>query len=200
MIAMWFAWHGGWSWGPRLLLPGIIPAIAAIGPWLSTATRRRGAELLFAAGLLVSFPALIVSTQAQQVEVRSPPPWTHFLDTQPLASPSVQRQFGLILPNARYTVDHLYEDQGDGKNNLRSLSLWQFGVIRALGRAGLAVSVAGTAFLLVLAVWSYRRLRPLVRDVIEDDRWEPRPARTATSHRSSSIRSAEEPEDPARQT
>jgi hypothetical protein len=200
MIATWFAWHGGWCWGPRLLLPGIIPAIAAIGPWLSTATRRRAAGLLFVSGFFVSFPALIVSTQAQQFEVPSPPPWTHFLDTQPLASPSVQRQFGLILPNARYTVDHLYEDQGDGKNNLRSLSLWQFGVIRALGRAGLAVSVAGTAFLLVLAVWSYRRLRPLVQEVIEVDPWEPGPDRSATAHQSGPERSAEEPEDPVRPT
>jgi hypothetical protein len=200
MIATWFAWHGGWCWGPRLLLPGIIPAIAAIGPWLSTATRRGAATTLFAFGFLVSFPALIVSTQAQQFEVRSPPPWTHFLPTQPLASPSVQRQFGLIMPNARYTIDHLYEDEGDGKNNLRSLSLWQFGVIRALGRAGLAVSVAGTAFLLVLAVWSYRRLRPLVQEVIEVDPWEPGPDRSATAHQSGPDRSAEEPEDPVRPT
>ena len=101
VMATWFAWHGGWSWGPRLLLPGVIPALAAIGPWLSNATHRRAAVVLFAAGLLVSFPALIVSTQAQQFEVRSPPPWTHFLDTQPLASPAVMRQYGLIPPNTR---------------------------------------------------------------------------------------------------
>jgi hypothetical protein len=101
------------------------------------------------------------------------------------------------MPNARYTVDHLYEDQGDGKNNLRSLSLWQFGVIRALGRTGIAVSVVGTAFLLAVVVWSFRRLRPLVREVIEVDRWEPGPP---TAHLNHSTRSAEEPEDPARPT
>jgi hypothetical protein len=199
MIATWFAWHGGWCWGPRLLLPGIIPAIAAIGPWLSTATRRGAATTLFAFGLLVSFPALIVSTQAQQFEVRSPPPWTHFLPTQPLASPSVERQFALIMPNARYTIDHLYEDEGDGKNNLRSISVWQFGVIRALGRVGLVVSLAGTALLLVIARWSYRRLRPLVQGVIEDDRWEPGPSGPATAHHTDSNRSTEGPEGPAPQ-
>ena len=185
MIATWFAWHGGWCWGPRLLLPGIIPAIAAIGPWLSTATRRRAGVLLFTAGFLLSFPALIVSTQAQQFEVPSPPPWTHFLDTQPLASPSVPRQFELISANARYTVDHLYEDQGDGKNNLRSLSVWQFGVIRGLGRAGLAVSVAGTALLLIIAVRCYRRLHPLVREVAEVDHLEPGFNPPVADHRSS---------------
>ena len=62
MIATWFAWHGGWSWGPRLLLPGVIPAVAAIGPWLSNATRRVQPDAL-RVGFLVSFPALIVSTR-----------------------------------------------------------------------------------------------------------------------------------------
>jgi hypothetical protein len=92
--ALWFAWHGGWSWGPRLLLPGVIPAIAAIGPWIATRPRQRVAALLLAGGLAISFPALIVSTQAQQLEVPPVPPETHFLDTQPLSSPSVPRQFG----------------------------------------------------------------------------------------------------------
>ena len=173
MIATWFAWHGGWSWGPRLLLPGVIPAIAAIGPWLSSATRLRAAALLFAAGFLVSFPAMIVSTQAQQFEVPSPPRWTHYLDTQPLASPSVLRQWELIPTNVRYSLDHLYEDQGDGKNNLRSLSLWQFGVIRVLGWPGIAVSAAGTAILLIIAIGSYRKLRPLVREVVKVDHYPP---------------------------
>jgi Glycosyl transferase family 2 len=194
MIATWFAWHGGWCWGPRLLLPGIIPAIAAIGPWLSTATRRRAGVLLFAAGFLISFPGLIVSTQAQQFEVPSPPPWTHFLDTQPLASPSVVRQFELISANARYTVDHLYEDQGDGKNNLRSLSVWQFGVIRVLGRAGLAVSMAGTALLLIIAVWCYWRLRPLVQQMAEVDHVESGFNPPVADHRSSLSGFGEEPE------
>ena len=43
--ALWFAWHGGWSWGPRLLLPGLVPAIAAIGPWISMRSRQRVAAL-----------------------------------------------------------------------------------------------------------------------------------------------------------
>jgi hypothetical protein len=172
MMAMWFAWHGGWSWGPRLLLPGVLPAVAAVGPWLSSVGRRRVAALLLAGGFVVSFPALIVSTQAQQFEVPSPPPWTHFLDTQPLASPAIPRQLELIGSNMRYSIEHLYEDQGDGKNNLRSFSLWQLGVIRAMGRPGLLVGLAGTAALVAVAILGCRKLRRAVREVEESDRRE----------------------------
>ena len=67
-VAMWFAWHGGWCWGPRLLIPGLVPAIAAVGPWLVRPARWRVAALLFALGVAVSLPAVLVPTQAQQLE------------------------------------------------------------------------------------------------------------------------------------
>jgi SAM-dependent methyltransferase len=167
LTATWFSWHGGWCWGPRLLLPGLVPAVAAIGPWVSSVGRLRAATALFAAGCLVSLPALLVSTQAQQLEVASPPPWTHYLDTQPLASPSIARQFTLLAPTIRYSAAHLYEDRGDGKNNLRSLALWQFAIARALGRTGVALALAGTAFLSAVAVASFARLRGAYRSVPE---------------------------------
>jgi hypothetical protein len=161
--ALWFAWHGGWSWGPRLLLPGLVPAIAAIGPWISTRSRKRVAALLLAAGFLVSFPALIVSTQAQQLEVPPVPPETHYLDTQPLSSPSVGRQFELIPSRTRYSVEHLYEDHPGGTEHLRSLSLWQLGMARVMGRAGLALGAAGTVLLLSIVVVALHRLRDAAR-------------------------------------
>jgi hypothetical protein len=160
--ALWFAWHGGWSWGPRLLLPGLAPAIAAIGPWISSRSRQRVAALLLAAGLLVSSPAVIVSTQAQQLEVPPVPPETHFLDTQPLSSPSVVGQFALIPSRVRYSVEHLYEDHPGGTEHLRSLSLWQLGMARVMGRAGLALGVAGTVLLLLLVAFALQRLRGAV--------------------------------------
>lgn len=144
----WFAWHGGWSWGPRLLIPGLVPALAALAPWM-TSTLRRGAVVgLLAAGLVVSFPALIVSTQTQQMEVAPIPPGTPYLPTAPLASPSPVRQMQLIGPVAQYSVEHLYEREDDGLNYMRYLSLWQLGLTRIGGRAGLAVSVAGSLVLL----------------------------------------------------
>jgi hypothetical protein len=164
--ALWFAWHGGWSWGPRLLLPGLVPAIAAIGPWISTRTRQRVAALLLAAGFLVSSPALIVSTQAQQLEVAPVPPETHFLDTQPLSSPSVGRQFQLIPSRVRYSVEHLYEDHPGGTEHLRSVSLWQLGMARVMGRTGLALGAAATVALLSLVAVAFQRLRGAARQLV----------------------------------
>ena len=89
-VAMWFAWHGGWCWGPRLLIPGLMPAIAAVGPWLVRTGQRRAAALLFALGFGLSLPALIVPTQAQQLE--ADPAFRRsraaLSADQPLASPS----------------------------------------------------------------------------------------------------------------
>jgi hypothetical protein len=144
VTAMWFAWHGGWSWGPRLLLPGVLPALAAIGPWLSDRRRERVAAVLFGLGFVVSVPALIVSPRAQTLEVPAPPPETHFLDTQPLYSPSVIRQYELVPTKVAYSIAHPYEERPDGLNHLRTLSLWQIGAMRVLGSGGLVLGVVGT--------------------------------------------------------
>ena len=163
LTANWFAWHGGWSWGPRLLLPAVLLGAVLVAPWITTARRMRAAVLLFAAGFLVSLPALLVSTQTQQLETPPVPPGAHFLDTQPLASPTVVRQWELVVPVARYSVEHRYDGAEDGRNYLRYLSLWQFGATRDLGRAGLAAGLAGTAVLLAVVATAGRRLRTALR-------------------------------------
>jgi SAM-dependent methyltransferase len=168
ITATWFAWHGGWGWGPRLLLPALIPATATIGPWLSTTRRRKAATVLFATGLLVSLPALIVPTQAQQLEVPPVPPSTHVLDTQPLSSPSVHRQFALVPSTVRYSVANRYGGPDDGFNYLRYLSLWQFGAARVLGPRALAAAVGASVLLLGMAFVALRRLRPLLRDSLRE--------------------------------
>jgi hypothetical protein len=160
LTATWFSWHGGWSWGPRLLLPGLIPCFAAIGPWLSTTRRVRMTLVLLALGALVSLPAFIVSPEA--IAAPTPPPETHFFDTQPLASPSVLDQFRRVPSAVRYSIQHPYEDRQDGLNRLRTLSLWQLGTMRALGRAGLYASVAGTVLLLGVCLFAAGRLRQAV--------------------------------------
>lgn len=164
ITATWFAWHGGWGWGPRLLIPALIPALAAIGPWVSTTRRRNAVAGLFAIGLLVSVPALIVPTQAQQLEVPPVPPSTHVLDTQPLSSPSVHRQFALLPSTVRYSIENRYGGPDDGFNYLRYLSLWQFGAARVLGPSALAAAVAASALLVWIALVALRRLRPLLRE------------------------------------
>lgn len=160
--AMWFAWHGGWSWGPRLLIPGLLPAIAAVGPWLDRPSRQRVVALLLFSGFVLSFPALIVSTQAQQLEA---PPISqeelrrgHFMPTQPLRSPWPLRQAQLVIPTVRYSLEHAYDRRNDGLNHLRSLSVWQLGATRVLGRAGLIAGVTATALLLWGTVVAWRRV------------------------------------------
>jgi SAM-dependent methyltransferase len=163
LTATWFAWHGGWSWGPRLLLPAVLLAVALLAGWMTTPRRARAVALLFAAGFLISLPALVVSTQTQQLETPPVPPETHFLDTQPLASPSIIRQLELVAPVTRYSIEHRHDGEDDGRNYLRYLSLWQFGAMRELGRAGLAVGLVGTAALLAGMVLAARRLVHAVR-------------------------------------
>jgi hypothetical protein len=172
-VMMWFAWHGGWCWGPRLIIPGLVPAIAALGPWLVGSHRRRAAALLFVLGFAISLPAVIVSTQAQQLDVPRVPAAVlragHFLPTQPLASPSPWRQFELVGPTARYSLEHRYKGRDDGRNYLRYLSLWQLGITRKLQHTGLLASLIGTAALLFLALISGGRVRAALQEVARTD-------------------------------
>ena len=94
LSATWHSWQGGWSWGPRLLLPGVIPTMLLLSP-LNTKERRVGI-CLFVAGFVISASTILVSTRAQQLD-------------QPLPSvgPSVLRQYQLVPTVTRSTIDHL---------------------------------------------------------------------------------------------
>ena len=53
LAATWHSWMGGWSWGPRLVIPGVAVLLAALGPWIGAhATRMRVAAALFALGFV----------------------------------------------------------------------------------------------------------------------------------------------------
>ena len=94
----------------------------------------------------MSAPALVVSTQAQQLD--SP---------QPAVGPRVLRQAELLGPVTAYTVEHLYEPDRDGRNYLRYLSVWQAGAARVFQRPGLLLSLVGTIALLAAVQWSGRQ-------------------------------------------
>jgi hypothetical protein len=147
LTATWHSWMGGWSWGPRLLIPGLVPAFAAIGPWLNGRTRWAAAVALLAVGFVASAATLVVSTQAQQ------------LDTpRPQIGPGIVRQAELVVPTVRHSASKLYQPDPDGRNYLRYLSLWQVGSARVFKRPGLALAVAGTSVLVGMVVWSASRL------------------------------------------
>jgi hypothetical protein len=154
LTATWHSWMGGWSWGPRLLIPGLVPAVAAIGSWLEARASRAVAVVLLTVGFIVSAPTLVVSTQAQQ------------LDTpQPSIGPGIVRQAELVGPTARHSARHLYDPDPDGRNYLRYLSLWQVGSARVFKRPGLMLAAVGTIALLGTVMWSGRHFARCLRQV-----------------------------------
>ena len=141
LSATWDSWQGGWSWGPRLLLPGVIPTILL----LSLLTRRErclGIALLVA-GFVISASTIVISTRAQQLD--------HPL---PSIGPSAVRQYQLVPTVTRYTVDHL---QGaTSEDSRRYLALWQV-VLREFGAKGLLASVVGSLILVGALIVAIRR-------------------------------------------
>lgn len=147
LAACWYTWQGGWSWGPRLLLVGMIPAVASAGPWCDGSRRRRNAvAALFVLGAIVSAPAMIVRTTAQQLD-----------DPLPSVGPSVVRQYQLIVPTAAYTIRHLFEFKRG--MNREYLSLWQVNVARVMGPRGVWLALFLSIGLLAATGLSANALR-----------------------------------------
>jgi len=146
ITAAWPAWDGGWSWGPRLLLPGVVPAIPAIAPWLDEGGRGRrvAAAVLVTLGFLVSAPAVLISSRAQ------------LLDHPPARGPDVIRQYELVPSTVSFTIRHL---QVEGVRSERYVDLWQIRAIRLAGGGAAAVATAISAALLALGAVAAVRLR-----------------------------------------
>jgi hypothetical protein len=154
--ALWHNPNGGWCWGPRLLLPGIAPAVATLGPWLDRPLNRRLAIALLILGFVVSAPAVAVSTQAQQMDV---PPPAGGVWPPDLGLPRIGRQAELVPATAAYTLTHLFDRKNDGQNYLRYLTFWQLGLARVLGPRGLLIAFAASLVLLGMAIWCATRCR-----------------------------------------
>jgi hypothetical protein len=146
ITAAWPAWDGGWSWGPRLLLPGIVPALPAIAPWLDRGARGRWVivAVLVALGFLVSAPAVLVSSRAQ------------LLSHPPERGPDVIRQYELVPDTVAFTVRHL---QVEGARSERYVDLWQIRAIRLAGGEGLAIAIVVSGGLVALGALAAVRLR-----------------------------------------
>jgi hypothetical protein len=142
LSAAWHSWQGGWSWGPRLLLPGVIPAMLL----LSSLTRKecRVGIGLLAAGFVVSASTILVSTRAQQLDQPLPP-----------VGPSVLRQYQLVPSATRYTA-HLFQNAHTPGDSRRYLSLWQVN-LRQYGTKGLLAGIAASLLLLAALVVVVRR-------------------------------------------
>jgi hypothetical protein len=158
LSATWWDWGGGWLWGPRLLIPGVIPALASIAPWVDAGrarARRTAVLLLFVFGAIVSVPALVAPIGA--------------LLSQPNPSdrgPSVIGAYELLPDAVDFTAHHLYER--DVRYANLYLPLWQVALARRTGHAG-GLLALGASFLLLLAsifaargVWIFAHRAPPV--------------------------------------
>jgi hypothetical protein len=141
--ASWSVWYGGWTWGPRLLLPALIPILPVLAVWICGSARNRRVVLALAlAGALVSLPAVIVPTTAQQNE------------TSEQRGPTVTRQYELIGPSIRNTWERLPPAGASLGTHPRYLYLWQVSVRRELGPGGAIVAALLSLLLLAAAVVS----------------------------------------------
>jgi hypothetical protein len=146
--ASWSEWHGDWAWGPRLLLPALIPVLPVLAVWIrGSATKQRVVIGLAVAGLLVNLPAVIVPVHAQQ------------LDKTQRRGPSLVRQIELIGPTTSTTFNHLPSADAEPGAHRKYLYFWQANARRELGIAGLALSVLLSVGLVALALATLGRLR-----------------------------------------
>ncbi|MFI5040339.1 MAG: hypothetical protein ACHQNA_00590 [Acidimicrobiales bacterium] len=148
--AAWWDWKGGWCWGPRLLLPGLVPLFAVLGPWIDRSARRlRLLGALALAGFVISGPVMVTPMEAQ-LQYAHP------------SGPQIVRQFRLVPTIARYTLHHAKKEQTHILGvSQRFIDVWQVGLIRSLGKAGGAVALAGTVVFLVALALALRRAATL---------------------------------------
>jgi hypothetical protein len=147
LAATWHSWMGGWSWGPRLLIPGVVLVLVALGPWIAASARRmRLAGALFAAGFLISIAAVIA------------PPGAQFID-RPSGTdgPEIVRQV-TELPNLAQNSVEAIDDRDASDDYRLYLGVWQAGITRELGWPGVPLALLGTTVLVVALVRAGRAL------------------------------------------
>jgi hypothetical protein len=164
VTALWHNPNGGWCWGPRLLLPGIPPVVAALGPWVDKPLKRNMTIALLIVGFAVSAPAVAVSTQIQQLDVPRPAGGVWPAD---LRLPRVGRQAELVPVTTAYTFSHLFERNEDGRNYLRYLTFWQVALARVFGRFGFVMALLGSFVLGLATLWTAGRCRVAYRALQE---------------------------------
>jgi hypothetical protein len=164
LSATWWDWGGGFTWGPRLLLPALPLLVAPIAAWVDERRRRAvAAATLLILGAIVSLPSLLVGGGAQ-LEDRSPPE----------QGPRILRQYTLLPSTISYTVEHVYREPA-GREPARVLYLWQAGLTYRAGRLGMAVSIAGSMLLAGVAFIEGRRLFSAVAEDVAPGEVDPDP-------------------------
>ena len=154
LASTWWSWMGGWSWGPRLLIPGVALALTAVGPWIGSDPRRwRVAAALFALGFVLSFSAVLAPAGAQLIDRR---PGTD--------GPQIVRQYRELPQLTEHSIDAVKDRSSRGGDYRRYLAPWQANLVREVGSDGIVPALLGTlallAALLRVATPLKRHLRP----------------------------------------
>ncbi|MDP1847316.1 MAG: hypothetical protein Q8K79_05955 [Solirubrobacteraceae bacterium] len=153
LAATWHSWQGGWSWGPRLVIPGVALVLVALAPWIGSSRRRMGlAGALFGVGFVLSFSAVLA------------PPGMQLVDRAPgTVGPQIVRQYRELPRLTENSIDAASDRRARDGDYRRYLSLWQANLVRQVGGGAalpaLLVTLSGFAALLWLAVGLVRDLR-----------------------------------------
>jgi hypothetical protein len=152
LAATWWSWQGGWSWGPRLLIPGVAVVLVALGPWIGTSrSRLRLAAALFGLGFVLSFAAVLAPAGTQ---LRQRAPGTD--------GPQLVRQYRVLPQLTRRSIDAADDPSARDGDYRRYLALWQANLVRQVGAAGALPALLGT---LVLLAALLRVAAPLKRQL-----------------------------------
>lgn len=153
LAATWWSWMGGWSWGPRLLIPGVAVVLVAVAPWIgASARRRRLAAALFGIGFVLSFSAVLA------------PAGTQLLDQQPgTDGPQLVRQYRELPQLTERSIDAATDRAARGGDYRRYLAPWQANLVREIGTIGVVPALLGTAALLAALLWVAAPLRRPLR-------------------------------------
>ncbi|MDP8968186.1 MAG: hypothetical protein M3N04_06270 [Actinomycetota bacterium] len=153
LAATWWSWQGGWSWGPRLLIPGVALVLVALAPWIGAhAVRFKLAAGLFVLGFALSFPAVLA------------PAGTQLLDRAPgTDGPQIMRQYRELPQLTQRSIDAAADDSARAGDYRRYLAPWQANLVRELGAAGALPALLGTLALLAALVWVATPLKGQLR-------------------------------------
>jgi hypothetical protein len=153
LAATWHSWQGGWSWGPRLVIPGVAVVLVLLAPWIAQSkARMRIAAALFAVGFVVSLAALFAPVGVQLLNAV---PGTD--------GPQIVRQYRQLPQLARRSIEMANNPAARHDDQRRYLATWQAGIVRQVGVIGIVPAVLGTLAGLLVLWWVARPLAGLLR-------------------------------------
>jgi hypothetical protein len=140
LAATWHSWQGGWSWGPRLVIPGVALVLAALGPWIGRSRVRLWlATGLFVIGFVVSFSAVLG------------PPGAQLVDRTPgTVGPQIVRQYRELPRFVEHSVDAASDRSARDADYRRYLSVWQANLVRQVGGNAVLPALIVSLMLLVM--------------------------------------------------